>query len=218
MMTLLPRRTEDLRPFSRPGYFSRRPRIERAVMSLREAPDAKEDWSGCIVAIAHTRDRTRFAELFLFFAPRLKAFFIRLGVAAGAAEDLAQEVMFTVWRKADYFDPERASAATWIFTIARNLRIDLKRREQKPALSENDLDYLDGPDPGEQTLALEREQRVRAAMQELPDEQAEVIRLSFFEDRPHAEIARSLDIPLGTVKSRIRLAMNRLRALVGELE
>jgi RNA polymerase sigma-70 factor (ECF subfamily) len=187
-------------------------------MSLREAPDATEDWSGCIVAIAQTRDRTRFSELFLFFAPRLKAFFVRLGVASGAAEDLAQEVMFTVWRKADYFDPERASAATWIFTIARNLRIDLKRREQKPALSENDLDYIDGPDPGEQTLVLEREQRVRAAMQELPGEQAEVIRLSFFEDRPHAEIAQSLDIPLGTVKSRIRLAMNRLRSLVGELE
>jgi len=187
-------------------------------MSLREAPDEAEDWSGCIVAIARSQDRTRFAELFLFFAPRLKAFFIRLGVASGAAEDLAQEVMLTVWRKADYFDPERASAATWIFTIARNLRIDLKRREQKPQLSEDDLDYLAEPDPGEQTLVLEREQRVRAAMQELPREQAEVIRLSFFEDRPHAEIAKSLDIPLGTVKSRIRLAMNRLRSLVGELE
>jgi RNA polymerase sigma-70 factor (ECF subfamily) len=187
-------------------------------MSLREAPGEAEDWSGCIVAIARSRDRARFGELFLFFAPRLKAFFIRLGVASGVAEDLAQEVMFTVWRKADYFDPERASAATWIFTVARNLRIDLKRREQKPALTENDLDYLEEPDPGEQTLTLEREQRVRAAMQELPGDQAEVIRLSFFEDRPHAEIARSLDIPLGTVKSRIRLAMNRLRSLVGELE
>lgn len=187
-------------------------------MSLSQAPDETENWSACVVAIARTRDRGRFADLFLFFAPRLKAFFLRLGVASGAAEDLAQEVMFTVWRKADYFDPERASAATWIFTIARNLRIDLKRREQKPALTEDDLDYLGEPDPGEQTLALEREQRVRAALLELPGEQAEVIRLSFFEDRPHAEIAQSLAIPLGTVKSRIRLAMNRLRTLVGELE
>ena len=161
MMTLLPRRAEALRPFARPGHFPRRARIERAVMSLREAPDAAEDWSGCIVAIARTRDRTRFAELFLFFAPRLKAFFVRLGVASGAAEDLAQEVMFTVWRKADYFDPERASAATWIFTIARNLRIDLRRREQKPALSENDLDYLDGPDPGEQKgIEINRARRI----------------------------------------------------------
>jgi len=187
-------------------------------MSLPDTPAEAPDWSACVVAIAQSSDRARFAELFLFFAPRLKAFFIRLGVAPGAAEDLAQEVMLTVWRKANYFDPARASAATWIFTIARNLRIDLKRREQKPALTENDLDYFDEPDPGEKTLTLEREQRVRAALAELPGEQAEVIRLSFFEDRPHAEIASALDIPLGTVKSRIRLAMNRLRALVGELE
>ena len=182
------------------------------------AANDSEDWSACVVAIARTRDRGKFSELFLFFAPRLKAFFVRLGVGSGTAEDLAQEVMLTVWRKADYFDPQRASAATWIFTIARNLRIDLKRREQKPQLSEDDLDYLDEPDPGEQMMALEREKRVRAALAQLPGEQAEVIRLSFFEDRPHAEIAQSLDIPLGTVKSRIRLAMNRLRALVGELE
>jgi RNA polymerase sigma-70 factor, ECF subfamily len=187
-------------------------------MSLPDAPSEAADWSACVVAIAQSRDRTRFSELFLFFAPRLKAFFIRLGVPPGTAEDLAQEVMLTVWRKASYFDPSRASAATWIFTIARNLRIDLKRREQKPALTEDDLDYVDEPDPGERALALEREQRVRAALVELPSEQAEVIRLSFFEDRPHAEIASALDIPLGTVKSRIRLAMNRLRALVGELE
>jgi RNA polymerase sigma-70 factor, ECF subfamily len=213
-MTLPLRRTEELRPFLRPGSFPRRARVERVVTN----PAETEDWSTCVVAIARTRDRMRFSELFLFFAPRLKAFFLRLGVASGAAEDLAQEVMFTVWRKADYFDPERASAATWIFTIARNLRIDLKRREQKPALTEDDLDYLEEPDPGEQTLALEREQRVRAALEKLPGEQAEVIRLSFFEDRPHAEIAKSLDIPLGTVKSRIRLAMTRLRTLVGELE
>jgi RNA polymerase sigma-70 factor (ECF subfamily) len=187
-------------------------------MSPRGSPGEAEDWSASVVAIARSRDKARFSELFLFFAPRLKAFFIRLGVPPGAAEDLAQEVMLTVWRKASYFDPTRASAATWIFTIARNLRIDLKRREQKPALTEDDLDYLDEPDPGERTLALEREQRVRTALAELPGEQADVIRLSFFEDRPHAEIAQSLDIPLGTVKSRIRLAMNRLRSLVGELE
>jgi len=216
MTNLALKLSKDLRPLFARGPFPRRARVvERPVMS---AANDGEDWSACVVAIARTRDRTRFSELFLFFAPRLKAFFVRLGVASGAAEDLAQEVMLTVWRKADYFDPQRASAATWIFTIARNLRIDLKRREQKPQLSEDDLDYIDEPDPGEQMLAHEREERVRAALAELPGEQAEVIRLSFFEDRPHAEIAQNLDIPLGTVKSRIRLAMNRLRTLVGELE
>jgi RNA polymerase sigma-70 factor, ECF subfamily len=197
---------------------ARRRQGERVTTSASKTAGAPEDWSAAIIAIAQGHDKARFSELFLHFAPRLKAFFIRLAVPPGAAEDLAQEVMLIVWRKASYFDPQRASAATWIFTIARNLRIDLKRREQKPALTENYVDVPEEPDPRERALCLEREQRVRAALAELPGEQAEVIRLSFFEDRPHADIARDLDIPLGTVKSRIRLAMNRLRALVGELK
>jgi RNA polymerase sigma-70 factor, ECF subfamily len=217
-MTLPLQNTLKYRPFVARGHVARRVRGERPPMSIRKATADGEDWGACIVAIARTQDRGQFSQLFLYFGPRLKAFFIRLGVAPGSAEDLAQEVMLTVWRKANYFDPTRASAATWIFTIARNLRIDLKRREQKPPLTEDYVDTFEEPDPGEHTLTLEREQRVRAALEELPGEQAEVIRLSFFEDRPHAEIAKNLDIPLGTVKSRIRLAMNRLRVLVGELE
>jgi RNA polymerase sigma-70 factor (ECF subfamily) len=217
-MPLPLQRTRNYRPFVVRGHVARRVRGERPAMSVRNVTGEGEDWGACIVAIARTQDKAQFSQLFLYFGPRLKAFFIRLGVAPGTAEDLAQEVMLTVWRKASYFDPTRASAATWIFTIARNLRIDLKRREQKPPLSEDYVDTFAEPDPGEQTLSLERETRVRAALEELPGEQAEVIRLSFFEDRPHAEIAKNLDIPLGTVKSRIRLAMNRLRVLVGELE
>jgi len=211
-------RAREFGAFSRRAAFARRASRERSMMSARETPGGETDWSGMIVAIARSQDKTCFSELFLHFAPRLKAFFVRLGVLPGAAEDLAQEVMLTVWRKASYFDPARASAATWIFTIARNLRIDLKRRERKPALSEFYVDLVEEPDPGEMAQTVEREQRVRVALEQLPGEQAEVIRLSFFEDRPHAEIANRLDIPLGTVKSRIRLAMNRLRALVGELE
>lgn len=187
-------------------------------MSVHKPLAEPQDWSACIAAIATSRDKSRFAELFRHFAPRLKAFFLRLGVSAPAAEDLAQEAMLVVWRKAATFDPARASAATWIFTIARNLRIDMSRREGKPALSEEFLDLADEPGPGEAAIAVERETRVRAALTQLSGDQAEVIRLSFFEDRPHAEIADALSIPLGTVKSRIRLAMNRLRALVGELQ
>jgi RNA polymerase sigma-70 factor, ECF subfamily len=194
-----------------------RDRNKRVTTRASGAADATLDWSGCIVAIAQRRDRARFAELFQYFAPRLKSFFVRLGVAPGAAEDLAQDTMLTVWRKAEYFDPARASAATWIFTIARNLRIDMRRRERDPHLLETFTDIEPGPDPGELALTSEREVRVRAALRQLTADQADVVRLSFFEDRPHPEIARALNIPLGTVKSRLRLAMNRLRALVEDL-
>ena len=174
------------------------------------------DWSDCILAIAARRDRDRFAQLFLHFGPRLKSFFLRLGVAPGEAEDLVQDVMLAVWRKADQFDPARASAATWLFTIARNLRIDLKRRERDPAAFAEFYQGGGEATPGETLIATEDGRRVRQAMAELPADQIEVIRLSFFEDRPHSEIATLLQIPLGTVKSRARLAMARLRALAEE--
>ncbi|MES2256541.1 MAG: sigma-70 family RNA polymerase sigma factor [Pseudomonadota bacterium] len=174
------------------------------------------DWSECIVAIAKTRDRQQFAALFAHFAPRLKSFFLRLGVPPGVAEDLAQDTMLMVWRKADRFDPERAAASTWIFTVARNLRIDLKRRERDPALLAELYDGADEPTPSDNMLSAERDGRIREALTALPAEQAEVIRLSFFEDKPHSQIADDLKIPLGTVKSRVRLAMARLRALVEE--
>lgn len=185
--------------------------------SARERDGTTPEWSGCIVAIATSQDRERFEELFRYFAPRLKAFFIRLGVAPAVSEDLAQDTMLMVWRKAQQFDPARASAATWIFTIARNLRVDLQRRIRDPKLLENYMDYAQEPGPGENLISAQREDRIGAALAELPREQAEVIRLSFFEDRPHSEIAGALGIPLGTVKSRLRLAMNRLRAVVEDL-
>ncbi len=187
-------------------------------MPVRDHDPTVPDWSGCVVAVARSRDRQSFAELFGHFAPRLKGFFVRLGVSPGAAEDLAQDTMLIVWRRAETFDPARASAATWIFTIARNLRIDMKRRERDPQLLADFYDAAPMATPSDHLSAAEREVRVRAALAELPVDQVEVIRLSFFEDRPHAEIAGVLDIPLGTVKSRVRLAMNRLRALVEDLK
>ncbi|HEY5046802.1 MAG TPA: sigma-70 family RNA polymerase sigma factor [Rhizomicrobium sp.] len=172
------------------------------------------DWSECIVAIARLRDRQRFVELFEHFAPRCKSFFIRLGVSPGVAEELAQETLLAVWHKADSFDPGLATASTWIFTIARNLRIDLQRRERDPARLSDFFAGMPQSSPSDCVLSAERDRRIHAALAELPEEQAAVIRLSFFEDRPHGEIARLLGIPLGTVKSRVRLAVNRLRAFV----
>jgi RNA polymerase sigma-70 factor, ECF subfamily len=171
-------------------------------------------WSDCIVAIARTRDRDQFAKLFAHFAPRLKSFFLRQGMPPGTAEDLAQETMLAVWRKAGLFDPARAAASTWIYTIARNLRVDLHRRERDPALLAEFFEHAAEPLASDGILSTERDRKVQAAVATLPEDQAQAIRLSFFEDRPHGEIARMLDIPLGTVKSRIRVAMSRLRALV----
>lgn len=177
-----------------------------------EAPSP--DWSGCIVAIARDHDVARFAQLFVHFAPMLKGFFMRSGVAPGVAEDIAQDAMLAVWHKASYFDPARASASTWIFTIARNLRVDMKRRERGMTFSEDPNPEISNPMPCDNILSLQRDAQIHAAVLELPEDQAEVIRLSFFEDWPHPDIAAALNIPLGTVKSRIRLAMVRLRALV----
>jgi RNA polymerase sigma-70 factor (ECF subfamily) len=179
---------------------------------------AMTDWSACLVEIARSKDRQQYALLFGYFAPRLKSFFLRLGLSPAAAEDLAQETMLTVWNKAQSFDATRASASTWIFTIARNLRIDLLRRERDPNLLAELYDGVVEPMPSDNVLTVEREVRIRAALDKLPADQADVIRLSFFEDRPQSEIANTLDIPLGTVKSRVRLAMNRLRALVEDLQ
>jgi RNA polymerase sigma-70 factor, ECF subfamily len=190
----------------------------RLTTFVWEAAGSVTDWSECIAAIAKTRDRRQFAELFAHFGPRLKSYFLRLGVTSGVAEDLVQETMLIVWRKSDRFDPMRAAASTWIFTIARNLRIDLKRRERDPnLLAELYLDANE-PAPDDHILSAERDGRIRQALTTLPVEQAEVIRLSFFEDRPHSQIADDLKIPLGTVKSRLRLAMMRLRSLVEECQ
>jgi RNA polymerase sigma-70 factor (ECF subfamily) len=177
------------------------------------------DLARLIEAVAAERDRDAFAALFDHFAPRIKSFLMRSNTPASAAEELAQDAMLTVWRKAEQFDRSRAGATAWIFTIARNLRIDVARREQRGKVLElESSEFLEPPaQPDDEFDAGEREQRVRAALAHLPDDQMRVVRLSFFEGKPHGDIARELELPLGTVKSRIRLAMNRLRDLLGDL-
>jgi RNA polymerase sigma-70 factor (ECF subfamily) len=180
------------------------------------APD-DTDPAGLIRAIAMTGDRAAFASLFSRFAPRVKAYLQRLGMDGATSEEHAQEVLLTVWRKAAQYDPARATAAAWIFTIARNLRIDAARRGQRAALQPDPADDPPPPPAADAVLAAEdRSARVRAALAALPQEQADVIRLAFFDDRPHADIERVLGIPLGTVKSRLRLAMSRLRGLLDD--
>ncbi len=173
-----------------------------------------------VEAIALRRDRTAFGELFAYFAPRVKAYCRRLGADDGLAEELAQEVLVAVWRKADTFDRRQASVSTWIFRIARNRRIDALRRTMRPELDPDDplLQPEPAPAPDEEVSAMEREARVRSALQDLPADQLELLKLAFYEGLSHSEIAERAGLPLGTVKSRIRLAFMKLRGrLHGEL-
>lgn len=182
-----------------------------------EASFSPEEQRRLIEAMAVARDRNAFAALFSYFAPRVKSFLMGSGLDDTAAEEVTQETMLTLWRKASYFDPSRAGVSTWIFTIARNRRIDRQRRG-RVQMTDSLLDPSNEPDEpvsGEaMAIATEREERVREALGTLSNEQATIVRLSYFAEKPHAEIARELGIPLGTVKSRIRLALNRLRTLL----
>jgi RNA polymerase sigma-70 factor (ECF subfamily) len=174
------------------------------------------DKSLLILAVAQHRDRESFRLLFLHFGPRVKSYLLRLGLPGQLADELAQETLLMVWRKADRFDPARAAASTWIFTIARNLRIDHLRRAKLPRDYFVDEEFC--PSAGDDYLSAERDGQVTLALKALPADQAQVIKLSFFEEKPHPVIAAQLGIPLGTVKSRLRLAMNRLRAALEEMK
>ena len=190
--------------------------------SDNEASSDRLQWGSLVSAIAKRQDRAAFAALFEFFAPRIKAFMQRSGASEARAEELAQETMLAVWRKAALFDPASAGAAAWIFTIARNLRIDAHRRERRGGMIETsdveiEFQIDDSPQPDALLATTQSEERVRSALTKLSDDQMRVVELSFFEEKAHAEIAQILGIPLGTVKSRLRLALNRLRNLLSEM-
>lgn len=196
----------------RPGAARhRRPVI--VSMPDNSQGQAAEIFAQLLAGVAKDRDKQAFSRLFQYFGPRLKTFFMRWSVSSGVAEDLVQETMLNVWRKASYFDGARASVSTWIFTIARNVRIDYLRRQRDPSTLLPDPEQApvsieDG------VLGAERDERVRRALTGLSMEQQTIIRLSYFSEKSQTEIADELGIPLGTVKSRTRLAMNHLRALL----
>jgi RNA polymerase sigma-70 factor, ECF subfamily len=180
------------------------------------------NWACLIAAVATRQDRAAFTALFEHFAPRVKTFMQRSGVSESSSEELAQETLLAVWRKAALFEPSSAGASAWIFTIARNLRIDAQRRKRRSGAHEtSDVDAEfqidDAPQPDSLLAAVQVENRVRTALAQLSEEQVRVVALSFYEEKAHAEIAQILRLPLGTVKSRLRLAMNRLRSLLDGL-
>lgn len=184
-----------------------------------ERPRVTVEWATLIGCVAGG-DGEAFRRLFEHFAPRVKGLMLKTGASSDDAEEIAQETLLAVWQKAAQFDPVSAGAAAWIYTIARNLRIDQVRRAARTGAIDHDaeLDYLVDPtEPADDVMARSDEAgRIATALSSLSEEQSMAIRLSFIEERPHPEIADFLGIPLGTVKSRIRLAMNRLRALLDE--
>ena len=177
------------------------------------------DHNALILAIARSADREAFARLFDHFAPRVKGLLMKAGTPAELAEEVAQETLLTVWRKATLFDPSKASAGTWIATIARNLRIDIARRETRSRLSQvYEILDEDGPEqPDAAVSGAERDGLVRAAMTQLSPDQYRVIELAFIEGFSHQDVATRLAIPLGTVKSRLRLALSHLRGRLEDL-
>ena len=185
---------------------------ERRAQEKRLADTNETDWSGLMLAVRDRQDKAAFAELFRHFAPRVKGFLMKSGTEAALAEDCAQDVLSTLWQKAHLFDPERASVATWVFTIARNRRIDIARRDRRP--EPEALDWGgDGqePDQAEVYEAAQETARLTAALATLPEAQRALVARAFYGELSHSELAAETGLPLGTIKSRIRLALDRLR-------
>lgn len=167
-----------------------------------------------LVARVSRGDRDAFAAMFQRYAGRVKSYLMRLGAPPAVAEDLAQDAMVAVWRRASSFDPARAKVSTWVFVISRNAWIDKLRRERVELSYRETVDEpFDGEEaPDDAVERTQTEAQMQEALATLSDEQKQVVRLAFFEDKPHSEVATVLKLPLGTVKSRLRLALIKLRA------
>lgn len=169
------------------------------------------DQTGWMLAVRDSRDKASFERLFDFYAPRLKGFIMRSGTGNAQAEEIVQDVMLTVWRKAHLFDPERAQVSSWIYQVARNRQIDILRRESRPI--PEDLKPPESTDEdASQILALDQEaKKLRQALARLKPGQREMVEKAYLGDLTHAEIKAETGLPLGTIKSRIRLGLEKLR-------
>ena len=178
------------------------------------------EWDRLLLRVGSDRDRFAFKKLYEHFTPRLKSFLLRIGSDMSAAEEICQESMIMVWRRAETFNPDSAGASTWIFTIARNKRIDKLRKDNRPLPDLNDPSFFQIPvDKSDDILQrVEEEKKTKNALKNLPPEQAKLILSAYYEEKSHRKIADETNLPLGTVKSRIRLAINRLRTQLEELE
>lgn len=170
-----------------------------------EDMDQTRHWNACLEAVARTRDKALYLRFYDHFAPRLQSWLTGLTRDAHTAEELVQEAMITVWRKAEQYDSSKAAASTWLYRIARNLYVDQLRREK---VRSRGAIYLEEPPPIDEPEG--DAERVRKAIESLPFQQAQVIYKSYFEGKSHQEIALDMDLPLGSVKSSLRLAFQKL--------
>ena len=195
--------------------------VKSRVAVLNTSEKRSDQWTLLLVAVGADRDRQAFAQLFSHFAPLLKSFAQASrheGWFPGLSEDLVQEVMIKVWQKAAGYNPEKASATTWIYTVARNCRIDMLRRKSNTQhLPMENEDFWHEPDEDTPVSLLRQkrtEVKVQDSLAQLPREQDQILRKVYLEGKSHAEASEELGLPLGTVKSRVRLALQKMQILV----
>ena len=191
------------------------------IMSTTNASDMvskvsnDELFQKCMQEVAENQDKEAFATIFKHFSPRLKSYFMKAGAADNQAEEIIQEVMISVWTKASSYNKEKSSVSTWLYTIARNKRIDKIRKEKRHYLLESDegLEIPIDSTQEEEIMSTQLSKRMDDYIKNLPSEQAKLLKLSYFHEKTHTDISNELNIPLGTVKSRIRLALSKIRNL-----
>ena len=187
------------------------PGVRRARGVLSDELTRPDEWTECLIAVQKQRDVDAFSKLFRHFAPRIKAFLMKSGATEALAEDTMQEAMAQVWRKAALFDPAIATASTWIFTVVRNKQIDAIRKQRRPEPEELHWGPEEPENPSDIVAASQEEALLRRALATLPDQQRTMIEKAYYGDLSHSEIAEMTGLPLGTIKSRIRLGLERLR-------
>ena len=176
-------------------------------------PKIKNPFIDSLNQVAINQDKASFKKIFDYFGPRLKSFLMSSGADETVAEEVIQETMAIIWTKADYYDPKLASPSTWIYTIARNKKIDILRKSRKAILENIDTAILPPVEPKleEDVDHDQRFEIVNKYLNDLPKEQLDLLKMNFIEEKSHGEIAEITKIPLGTIKSRIRLAMEKIR-------
>lgn len=183
----------------------------RARLRLVALPPTADDW---ILQIANTQSKAAFESLFRHYAPKLKSFVMSMGASAGAADEVVQEAMLSVWRRANQFDHARGSGGAWLFSIARNTFISHLRQQKRHEATEVDPAFVsDAPNPEQLTSTTQFHAQLTTALQSLPEEQAAVLRQAYILGQPLQQVANEQKIPLGTVKTRARLALEKLRTV-----